>query len=88
MKYIKKKSKSKSHSKSKTQHKKQNHTNYCCLDKTKKKCVPIASTLHLPRKTKHNTRSPYKTHKTHNSPNYAITTLLFGGDGYLPGVLY
>ena len=84
MKYIKNKSKSKTHSKSKTQHKKQNHTNYCCLDKTKKKCVPIASTLHLPRKTKRNTRS---TRKTHNKPNYAITTLLFGGDSYLPGVL-
>ena len=88
MKYIKykykskSKSKSKSHTKSHT--KKQTHTNYCCLDKTKTKCVPIASTLHLPRKTKHNTR---KTQKTHNSPNYAITTLLFGGDSYLPGVL-
>jgi len=78
MKYIKNKSKSKTHSKSKTQYKKHNQTKYCCLDKTKKKCVPIASTLHLPRKTKRN---------THNSPNYAITTLLFGGDGYLPGVL-
>lgn len=84
MKYIKNKSKLKSHSKTKTQHKKQNHTNYCCIDKTKKKCVPIASTLHLPRKTKRNT---HKSHKTHKSPNYAITTLLFGGDGYLPGVL-
>ena len=82
MKYIKNKSKIKSHSK--TQYKKQNYTNYCCLDKTKKKCVPIASTLHLSRKTKRNTRS---TRKTHNKPNYAITTLLFGGDGYLPGVL-
>ena len=84
MKYIKNKSKIKSHSKSKTQYKKQNYTNYCCLDKTKKKCVPIASTLHLSRKTKRNTRS---TRKTHNKPYYAITTLLFGGDGYLPGVL-
>jgi len=84
MKYIKNKSKSKTHSKSKTQHKNQNQTNYCCLDKTKKKCVSITSTLHLPRKTKRNTRS---TRKTHNKPNYAITTLLFGGDGYLPGVL-
>jgi alpha-N-acetylglucosamine transferase len=84
MKYIKNKSKSKTHSKSKTQYKKHNQTNYCCLDKTKKKCVPIASTLHLPRKTKRNT---HKSPKTHNSPNYAITTLLFGGDSYLPGVL-
>jgi len=84
MKYIKHKSKVKSHSKYKTQNKKQNQIKYCCLDKTKKKCVSIETTLHLPKKTKHNTRS---THKTNKTPNYAITTLLFGGDSYLPGVL-
>ena len=80
MKYIKNKSNSKKQTKTKLH----NQTKYCCLDKTKKKCVPIVSILHLPRKTKHNT---HKTHNTHKSPKYAITTLLFGGDSYLPGVL-
>ena len=70
--YSKSKSKSKSN---KTRYKKQNQSKYCCLDKITKKCVTIQSTLNLPKNTK------YK------SPNYAITTLLFGGDSYLPGVL-
>ena len=83
MKYIKNKSNSKKQTKTKLH----NHTNYCCLDKTKKKCVPIASTLQLPRKTKHNTHNTHKPHNIHKSPKYAITTLLFGGDSYLPGVL-
>lgn len=63
-------------------------TNYCCLDKVKKKCTKIKSTLTLIKKSKtHKAHKAHKAHNTHNTPNYAITTLIFGGDSYLPGVL-
>ena len=57
---------------------------YCCLDKKVKshsQCVTINPELKLDTTT-------HTTHTTpHTTPNYAITTLLFGGDSYLPGIL-
>ena len=56
---------------------------YCCLDskvkthsESQSQCVKLNTELTLD-----TTRSSNKT------PNYAITTLLFGGDSYLPGIL-
>ena len=61
--------------KSKTKNKTKNNLKYCCPDrKNKTQCAKINTTLNL--------------HITNNKkPNYAITTLLFGGDSYLPGIL-
>ena len=60
--------------KQKTNKQKTNNTlKYCCLDsKKKKECVHINKELKL--------NYTFK-------PKYAITTLLFGSDSYLPGVL-
>jgi alpha-N-acetylglucosamine transferase len=56
---------------------KTNTLNYCCLDskvKSHSQCVTITTELNLDT-------------ATNKTPNYAITTLLFGGDSYLPGIL-
>jgi len=74
-----KRSKSKKYTKN-NKHSKYTHTlNYCCPDRKVKlqsntQCVTINTELNL------DTTSATK-------PNYAITTLLFGGDSYLPGIL-
>jgi alpha-N-acetylglucosamine transferase len=50
-----------------------NYQKYCCLDrKNKKECTNIYTTLQL---------------KENKNPKYAIASLLFGSDSYLPGVL-
>ena len=61
-------------SKSKTKRKTNKHTlKYCCPDsKIKTQCVNINTELKL---------------DTTSKPKYAITTLIFGGDSYLPGIL-
>jgi alpha-N-acetylglucosamine transferase len=75
-KYKKTKSKTSKNRKSIKKTKKTSNTlNYCCLDrKNKKECIKLTTELKLD--TTRNTK-----------PNYAITTLLFGGDSYLPGIL-
>ena len=77
---LKSKSKSKSKSKLKSKlnntfktKKNTNYQKYCCLDKqNRKECANIYTTLNL---------------KENKNPKYAITTLLFGSDSDLPGVL-
>jgi alpha-N-acetylglucosamine transferase len=63
-------------SKSKTKSKTNNHTlKYCCPDnKIKTQCVNINTELKIDK-------------NSNTTPKYAITTLLFGGDSYLPGIL-
>ena len=57
---------------SQTTQKKQN-LKYCCSDKkNKKQCAKIYTTLNI---------------NPNHKPKYAITTLLFGSDSYLPGIL-
>jgi hypothetical protein len=54
---------------------------FCCLDsKTKTKCVDVNSKLNFTKKTK-------KYPKHSKNLKYAITTFIFGGDNYVPGVL-
>jgi alpha-N-acetylglucosamine transferase len=65
--------KTKTKTKTKTYGKKTHSLNYCCPDsKLKTECVTINTELKL---------------DISSTPNYAITTLLFGGDAYLPGIL-
>ena len=78
-KYKRSKSKSKSKKHNKTnKHNKNTHTlKYCCPDrKNKSQCITINTELNLDTTTNPNP-----------NPKYAITTLLFGGDSYLPGIL-
>ena len=66
--------------KSRTRKQTRNTLKYCCLDsKIKTQCVKLNTQLKLDnniRPTRNNTL-----------PKYAITTLLFNGDSYLPGIL-
>ena len=69
------KNKSKKNTKTKTIDRNNLKTNlkYCCTDsKVKTQCVNINTELKL---------------DTTSKPKYAITTLIFGGDAYLPGIL-
>ena len=76
----KKYKRSKSKTNKYTKYTKNTHTlKYCCLDRKVKsqsntQCVTINTNLNLDTTTNPN-------------PKYAITTLLFGGDSYLPGIL-
>ena len=78
-KYKRSKSKTKKNNKT-NKYTKYTHTlKYCCLDRKVKsqsntQCVTINTNLNLDTTTNPN-------------PKYAITTLLFGGDSYLPGIL-
>ena len=75
------KNKIKSNTKTKLSKKNQQHLKYCCPDsKVKTQCVKLNTKLNI-NLTKKNSNN------THKSPKYAITTLIFGGDAYLPGIL-
>jgi alpha-N-acetylglucosamine transferase len=77
-KYKRSTSKSKTKSKSKSKTNKKNTLNYCCPDKKNKtQCAQINTDLN----------TSLNLDSTNTKPNYAITTLLFGGDSYLPGIL-
>ena len=79
-KYKRSKSKSKTKKYTKTnKHNKNTHTlKYCCPD-SKVKSISQCATI--------NTELMLNTTRNNTMPNYAITTLLFGGDSYLPGIL-
>jgi len=72
-KHSKNKSKKKNKTKSNDINNRKTNLKYCCPDsKVKTQCVNINTELKL---------------DTTSKPNYAITTLIFGGDAYLPGIL-
>jgi alpha-N-acetylglucosamine transferase len=77
------KSKTKSKSKSKTKSKSISKTKtlkYCCPDiKNKTQCAKLNLELKIDSNNKYT--------NTNLKPKYAITTLIFGGDSYLPGIL-
>jgi alpha-N-acetylglucosamine transferase len=70
-----------------TSKKKTNKPKYCCYDrKNKSQCVKIKSTLNLTKKNNTNNTNP-NTNPNPKLPKYAICTLLFGNDSYLPGII-
>jgi len=78
-KYKRSKSKTKKHNNTNKNSKYTHTLKYCCLDRKVKlqsntQCVTINTDLKLDT-------------TTNPKPKYAITTLLFGGDSYLPGIL-
>ena len=83
--------KTKSYSKTKSkksklysQDKKKNNLKYCCPNtKVKSHCIHIHPNLNLTRKLS----IKAFTKSSNRIPKYAITTLIFGGDGCLPGIL-
>jgi len=62
---------------------------YCCTDKTNKlQCININTKLNLLNlKNINHSKTTKKTKKHKNNKPYAIFTLMFGGDSYVPGIL-